>query len=92
MLLVIVVYDIADDTRRLKLSNFLEGHGRRVQESVFECFIDLEQMKKLHRQVTKRVNVTEDNVRFYWVPVDAVAKTLTIGSPHPEPPPQVYII
>jgi hypothetical protein len=26
----------------------------------------------------KRVNVTEDNVRFYWVPVDAVAKTLTI--------------
>jgi CRISPR-associated protein Cas2 len=92
MLLVIVVYDIADDKRRLKLSNFLEGHGRRVQESVFECFIDLEQMKKLHRQVTKRVNVTEDNVRFYWVPVDAVAKTLTIGSPHPEPPPQVYII
>jgi CRISPR-associated protein Cas2 len=38
-MLVLVVYDIADDRRRLKLANFLEGHGRRVQESVFECFI-----------------------------------------------------
>ena len=49
-------------------------------------------MKKLHKQVTRRVNLTEDNVRFYWIPVDAVEKTLTIGSPHPEPPPEVYII
>jgi CRISPR-associated protein Cas2 len=35
-MLVVVVYDIADDKRRLKLANFLEGYGRRVQESAFE--------------------------------------------------------
>jgi len=37
-MLVLVVYDIPNNKRRLKLSNFLEGHGRRVQDSVFECF------------------------------------------------------
>lgn len=91
-MLVLVVYDIADDRRRLKLSKFLEGYGRRVQESVFECFVSLEEMQKLHGLVQKRVNQSEDNVRFYWIPVDALPRTLTIGSPPPEPPPEVYII
>lgn len=91
-MLVLVVYDIADDRRRLKLANFLEGHGRRVQESVFECFISLDQMKQLHEKVKKQVQPEVDNVRFYWVPVDAVARTLTIGSKLPEPPPRMYIL
>jgi CRISPR-associated protein Cas2 len=91
-MLVLVVYDIADDKRRLKLSNFLEGYGRRVQESVFECFISLDEMKKLCELVRPKVKPELDNVRFYWVPVDAVARSLTIGSKLPEPPPKSYII
>jgi CRISPR-associated protein Cas2 len=91
-MLVIVVYDISDDRRRLKLSSFLEGYGRRVQESVFECFIELHEMQKLYRRIQKRVKPELDNVRLYWVSSDALSKTLTIGSPLPEPPPEVYII
>jgi CRISPR-associated protein Cas2 len=91
-MLVLIVYDIADDKRRLKLATFLEGYGRRVQESVFECFLSLDEMKKLHGRVLKRVKPEVDNVRFYWVPVDAVARTLTIGSKVPEPPPDFYIL
>jgi CRISPR-associated protein Cas2 len=91
-MLILVVYDIPDDKRRLKLSNFLEGHGRRVQQSVFECFLSLDKLEKLHKQVKKRVKPEEDNVRFYWIPADAVPRTLTIGSPPPEPPPEVYIL
>lgn len=91
-MLVLVVYDIADDRRRLKLSNFLEGQGRRVQESVFECFIDLEKMSQLCALVKRRIKLPEDNVRFYWIPADALPRTLTLGSPPPQPPPQVYII
>jgi CRISPR-associated protein Cas2 len=91
-MLVLVVYDIADDKRRLKLSNFLEGYGRRVQESVFECFISLDEMKKLCELVKPKVKPAVDNVRFYWVPVDAMARSLTIGSKKPEPPPKSYII
>lgn len=91
-MLVVVVYDIADDKRRDRLATFLEGQGRRVQESVFECFLSLQEMKILHAQVQRRVKLPEDNVRFYWVPADALPRSLTIGSDPPKPPPQVYII
>ena len=91
-MLLLVVYDIADDKRRVKLANFLEGHGRRVQESVFECFLSLPEVKKLFEQVKRRVKAQEDNVRFYWIPSDALPKTLTIGSPLPGKPPSAYII
>jgi CRISPR-associated protein Cas2 len=91
-MLVLIVYDIPDDKRRQKLAIFLEGYGRRVQLSVFECFISLSEMTKLHAQVKRRVKSTEDNVRFYWIAADCLPKALTIGSPPPQPPSQVYIV
>ncbi|MDX2240626.1 MAG: CRISPR-associated endonuclease Cas2 [Leptolyngbyaceae cyanobacterium bins.302] len=91
-MLVLIIYDIPDNRRRQKLSNFLEGYGRRVQKSAFECFLSLDEMRSLYKQVQKRVKSTEDNVRFYWIPADAVERSLTIGSQTPEPPPNVYII
>jgi CRISPR-associated protein Cas2 len=90
-MLVLVVYDIPDDKRRQRLADFLEGHGRRVQKSVFECFVSLSEMKKLHDQVKRKVKPAEDNVRFYWIAADCLPKTLTIGSNPPEPPPKAYI-
>jgi CRISPR-associated protein Cas2 len=91
-MLTLVVYDIADNRRRLRLSNFLLGQGRRVQESVFECFVPLDRLQKLQEQVQRRINPAEDNVRLYWIPADAVPRVLTIGSAPPEPPPKVYIV
>ena len=91
-MLVLVVYDVVDTRRRTKLATFLEGYGRRVQKSVFECFIGLGEMKKLHDQLLKRVSLPEDNVRLYWISVDAIERSLTIGSPMPVEPPSVYII
>jgi CRISPR-associated protein Cas2 len=90
--MLLVVYDIADNHRRLQLSNFLEGHGRRVQESVFECFVTLEQMPGLFNKAKKLVIESEDNLRFYWIPSNAVPRVCSIGSPPPEPPPNYYII
>jgi CRISPR-associated protein Cas2 len=91
-MLVLVVYDVPDDKRRLHLANFLEGYGRRVQESVFECFLDLEEMQLLYEKAQKQVKLSEDNIRFYWIPADALARTLTIGSEPPQAPPKCYII
>ena len=91
-MLVLMVYDIPDNKRRTKLSNFLEGYGKRVQFSVFECFLSLAEMRELYEKVKKKVKPEEDNVRFYWLSKDATSKTLTIGSKHPEPPPQYYVI
>ena len=91
-MLVIVVYDIPDNKRRTKLSNLLEGYGRRVQFSVFECFLNLNQMQELYDKVSKRVLSDEDNVRFYWISEKAMPKILTIGSNIPQPPPDFYVI
>jgi CRISPR-associated protein Cas2 len=90
-MLVLVVYDIPDDRRRAKIATFLEGYGRRVQYSVFECFISLDEMQRMHSKLLKRVK-PEDNIRLYWITPDALERTLTIGSPSPEPPPGFYII
>ncbi len=91
-MLVIVVYDISDNKRRTKLANFLEGYGRRVQYSVFECFLSYSQVEALYEKVQKRVKPEEDNVRFYWISKKCAEKTLTIGSDLPEQPPNYYIV
>ncbi|MBF2073380.1 MAG: CRISPR-associated endonuclease Cas2 [Synechococcales cyanobacterium C42_A2020_086] len=91
-MLILVVYDIPDNRRRAKLATFLEGYGRRVQKSVFECFLPLAEMKTLQQKVQRRIKPEEDNVRFYWIPADALPKVLTLGSGPPEPPPEFYII
>ncbi|MGK7939090.1 MAG: CRISPR-associated endonuclease Cas2 [Crocosphaera sp.] len=91
-MLVLVVYDIPDDKRRTKLSKFLEGYGRRVQLSVFECFLSLEEMRQLYERVQKRVKLEEDNVRFYWISREAVSRVLTIGSQTPQLEPTHYVI
>jgi CRISPR-associated protein Cas2 len=91
-MLVLVVYDIPDNKRRNKLAKFLEGHGERVQLSVFECFLDLEEMEQLYQQIHKRVKTAEDNVRFYWISHDSVSRILTIGGEQPQPPPKYYVI
>jgi CRISPR-associated protein Cas2 len=90
--MLLIVYDIADNHRRLKLSNFLEGQGRRVQESVFECFVTLEEMPGLFNKAKKLLVESEDSLRFYWIPSDAVPRTMAIGSPPPESPPNYYIV
>ena len=91
-MLVIVVYDIPNHKRRKKLSDFLEGYGRRVQYSVFECFISLDEMRSLYKLVKKKVKSQEDNVRFYWISTEAVTRSLTIGSEPPQQPPNYYVI
>jgi CRISPR-associated protein Cas2 len=91
-MLVLVVYDIPDDRRRTKLATFLEGYGERVQLSVFECFLSLEEMRKLHQKVQRRVKPKEDHVRFYWITEDSVRQVLIIGGLPPQKPPNAYIV
>lgn len=91
-MLVLVVYDIPKDRCRNRLAKFLEGYGRRVQKSAFECFMDRSEMMKLFQKVQQMVDPAEDNVRFYWITESALSQVLTIGSNVPAPPPDSIII
>ena len=91
-MLVLVTYDIPDSRRRTKLATFLEGYGRRVQKSVFECFMSLGEMKKLNKRIERQIQLPDDDVRLYWITADAVPRSLVLGGMPPTPPPKSYIL
>jgi CRISPR-associated protein Cas2 len=65
MLFYVVTYDIPSDKRRKKVSDLLEGYGRRVQYSVFECVLSPGKYRELQQRLRPRVQLDEDSVRFY---------------------------
>lgn len=60
-----VVYDIPDDSRRTRVSAWLEGWGRRVQRSVFEFELTSAEYARMRRGLLERINGEEDEVRVY---------------------------
>lgn len=61
----VVAYDITDDKRRKKVADLLGGYGKRVQYSVFECVLNQVKYDELRSKLKKKVNLSEDSVRFY---------------------------
>ncbi len=64
-ILYLISYDISDDKRRNKVSEFLENYGNRVQKSVFECYIDEKTYLHIYITLKKLINLKTDSVRFY---------------------------
>ena len=62
--LYVISYDISDDRTRSKVAHLLEAHGRRVQYSVFEVWLDARELAKLRGRLTKAVEA-EGSVRLY---------------------------
>jgi CRISPR-associated protein Cas2 len=65
MLLYIITYDIPCDRRRKKVSDILEGYGKRVQYSVFECLLPAGKYLELQQRLKYKINLSEDSIRFY---------------------------
>ena len=62
---LIVVYDIADDKRRLNLFKTLEGYGIPVQFSVFECELSDEDFLLMRDKLERVIDKNEDSVIYY---------------------------
>jgi CRISPR-associated protein Cas2 len=61
----VVTYDIKDDRRRNRVARVLEGHGERVQYSVFECRLTAGQFDELWEELAKKIDDEEDSLRAY---------------------------
>jgi CRISPR-associated protein Cas2 len=61
----VVCYDIPDDRRRRRVMKTLEGFGRRVQFSVFECELNDAKLMRLEHTLQRLIHEREDNVRLY---------------------------
>ena len=67
---ILVTYDVNTLTKpgraRLRqIAKICEGHGQRVQFSVFECTVNEAQLETLRLRLKKAMLAEEDNLRIY---------------------------
>lgn len=64
--LVLIIYDIIDNSRRNKLARYLQSYGFRIQKSAFEAVITKKKYQKLVSEVKAFVR-DEDSLRIYKI-------------------------
>lgn len=67
---VLITYDVntltpAGRARLRRVAKICEGHGQRVQFSVFECSVTDVQLEVLRSRLLKVVHAQEDSIRLY---------------------------
>ena len=60
-----VCFDVADPARLRRVADELENFGRRVQRSVFECWLDDRQLFELKNRLAGHIDPLEDHIRYY---------------------------
>ena len=63
----IAAYDVADDRIRSRIARLLEGYGHRLQESVFEVWVEPEELPVFRRSVGSLLGGKD---LFDLVPID----------------------
>jgi CRISPR-associated protein Cas2 len=88
----VIVYDIVNDRRRLKVAKLLEQVGERVQDSVFEAWLLPSDLHKLVRRLERQVEPEEDSIRIYALCAVCREKKRDIGQSVVVAPPGVRIV
>ena len=89
----IVNYDIPSDKKRTKIASILEGYGKRVQYSSFECRISTKQFADLQQKLKGVMNQTEGgNIRIYQLCACCEEKIEVLGNAVAEKWEEVYVI
>ncbi len=63
---VLIIYDIIDNKRRLKLAKYLNGYGFRVQKSSFEAKLTKSKYNQMINGIGKYAT-NEDSIRIYKI-------------------------
>lgn len=93
MRLWIVVYDIADDRRRNRIARVLGKRLERVQESVFEGWLDAVDMRRLLADIAALIEPKADAVRAYPLAMRDAGRRGTLGQqPVPTPLAEHWIV
>jgi CRISPR-associated protein Cas2 len=72
MTLILVTYDVSTVTaagrkRLRRVAKTCEDYGQRVQDSVFECWIDLAQWIAFRARLVSEIDSASDSLRFYFL-------------------------
>lgn len=70
-MLVLISYDIKFDVdgqaRLRKVAKECLNYGQRVQNSVFECEMNMAEARLLENRLKKIINPDRDSIRFYFL-------------------------
>lgn len=86
--LYIVTYDISDDHRWRKVFKIMEGHGDRLQYSVFRCALSDRERIGLMEKLSGVIKHTEDQILFFPLgPVGGMdeQRIYALGRAYPPP-------
>ena len=81
---ILITYDVnitsADGAKRLRnVAKACQNHGKRVQNSVFECILTESQYISLKAQLEGIIAPSQDSVRFYILGNNWKRKVETLG-------------
>jgi len=88
----LLTYDIADPKRLAKVAKAMEAVGERVQDSVFEAYLNEAELEKLLKKTQKLMKVEEDSLRIYVLCEACRAKIRCVGQGKVTPPPAAMIV
>jgi len=63
----VVCYDIVDDKKRARIAKIMENYGKRVQKSVFECFLNDREFEEMKKKVEKEMDFEQDSINYYFL-------------------------
>lgn len=62
---MIVAYDISDDRRRARVAALLSAWGDRIERSVFECRIGIDDLPDLIARLEDLIDLDDDAVHMF---------------------------
>lgn len=84
-MLVLITYDVntedAQGRKRLrKVAKQCENFGQRVQNSVFECNMDMAKCRVVQNELERIIDKEKDSLRFYYLGNNYKSKVVHIGA------------
>lgn len=88
----LLTYDIADPKRLAKVAKAMEAVGERVQDSVFEAYLNDVELEKLLAKGRKMMQEEEDSLRLYALCASCRGRLRVLGQGRLTPPPATMIV
>ena len=82
MIVVLVIYDISDDGKRIRVARLLQRWGlTRIQRSAFTGLLTPSRLRDLEREIRRHVDEDTDVVHIVPVPRGSWERKRVIGTP-----------
>ncbi len=87
-MMILVAYDVDTKTaegkhRLYMVAKMCVNYGQRVQDSVFECLLDITQYAEFRKKLSALIDPETDSLRFYQIGNNYENKIIRIGKTNP---------